>query len=376
MLTLVLLTPVVGLLISLPATAVLIRLGHRMSALDSAGAAGHAKELRRVPNIGGIAIVLAVVLPLVAFLGLWHLLGPASLVERAPAVSPFLDRLAENVPAALALVLCLVALHAMGLYDDRRALGWKAKLAVQVACAALLAIFFDVRLFTFLDSLLHLGPAPSIACSILWIVVICNAVNFLDNMDGLAGGVAAISGALFMVAAILNDQWFIAATLGLLVGGLAGFLVFNFPPAKIFMGDGGSLVVGFLLGVLTARTTYFDPDRPERLLSGEWYGVFMPLTVLAVPLYDFASVTFLRLRQGKSPFVGDQQHFSHRLVQRGLSRRGAVLFIWSVALVCGLGGISLGSLQPWQAVMVGAQTVLLLGMLAGLEYAGRGGSRR
>src|SRR5690606_21905185 len=102
--------------------------------------------------------------------------------------------------------------------------------------------------------------------------------------------------ALFLVAALLNAQWLIAAMLALLIGSLAAFLCFNFPPASIFMGDGGSLVVGFLLAFLTIRTTYFghDPDTG-------WYGVFMPLVVLAIPLYDLVSVTLIRLRQGKSP---------------------------------------------------------------------------
>ena len=90
---------------------------------------------------------------------------------------------------------------------------------------------------------------------------------------------------------------FIAATLALLVGGLAGFLVFNFPPARIFMGDGGSLVIGFLLAVLTARTTFYQPEGSG--LGSAWYGVFMPIVILAVPLYDLVSVTLIRLRQGR-----------------------------------------------------------------------------
>lgn len=371
MLRLVLLTPAIGLLISLPATALLIRAGHRLNALDTPGTGGHAKVLRRVPNIGGIAIALAVLLPLALFLGLWYALGAAEIALRIPAVAPFLERIGESAPTGVALVAALLVLHLLGLRDDRRALGWRPKLAVQLACAAVMAFFFDVRLLTFLDALLPFGSIPSSLIAMLWIVVVCNAINFLDNMDGLAGGVAAISAALFMAAAILNDQWFIAATLGLLVGGLAGFLLFNFPPAKIFMGDGGSLVVGFLLGVLTARTTFFDPAHPERALGGGWYAVFMPLIVLAVPIYDFTSVVIIRSLQGRSPFVGDQQHFSHRLVERGFSRRGAVLFIWTVALVTGLGGIMLGRLEAWQAILVGVQTLLLLAMLAGLEYAGR-----
>jgi len=154
-------------------------------------------------------------------------------------------------------------------------------------------------------------------------------------------------------------------------GALIGFLIFNFPPAKIFMGDGGSLVIGFLLAILTARTTYYNPDDPAYALGGGWYGVFMPVIVLAIPLYDLLTVTVIRLKQGRSPFVGDQQHFSHRLVQRGLTKRGAVIVIWAATAVTGIGGIALGSLQPWQAVLVGVQTLLVLLMLALLEHASR-----
>ena len=258
----------------------------------------------------------------------------------------------------------MTVLHVMGLVDDRRGLPAFPKLLVQIAVAAVLVVWFDVRLLTLL------GTGGSIAVTIVWIVAVTNAINFLDNMDGLSGGVAAIASALFMVACLVNAQWFIGATLALLLGGLLGFLIFNFPPAKIFMGDGGSLVVGFLLAVLTARTTYLHPDLGEG-----WYAVFMPVVVLAIPLYDLATVTIIRLSQGKSPFVGDQQHFSHRLVQRGLSKRGAVLVIWAFTAITGIGGIALGRLEGWQAALVGVQTLLVLFTLALFEHASRRAAR-
>ena len=366
------LTIPIGLAIGLPVTALLVRLGRRLNALDTQGSAGHVKALRSVPNIGGIAIFLAVAAPLGGFVALAASTGIGGLAQQLPALGPYVDRIHKSLPTAAALLGCLVLLHVVGLVDDRRALGAGAKLALQILPAAIMAAFFDVRLFTFLDKWLPAAaPFLSIALSVLWIVLITNAMNFLDNMDGLSAGVAAISALLFMVAAVINEQWFIAAMLGLLIGGLAGFLVFNFPPARIFMGDGGSLVVGFLLGVLTARTTFYDYMHPRTLLGDGWYGVFMPLVVLAVPIYDFTSVTVIRLRQGKSPFVGDQQHFSHRLVQRGFTRRGAVLVIWTIAAVTGISGITLGSLRGWQAILVGVQTILILLVLAGMEYASR-----
>ena len=352
----------VSLAISVPLTAALIRVGHRSGTMDSAGARGHVKTLRRVPNIGGIAVYAGVALPMAVGLAmvLWTDL-PARLV---PSIQPHLLRLEHSASAALALLACISGLHVMGLIDDRRSLGAWPKLLVQLLAAAVMTIWFDVRLFTLL------GETPSIIITIIWIVAITNAINFLDNMDGLAAGVSAIASGFLMAACLINQQWFIAATLALLIGALFGFLIFNFPPAKIFMGDGGSLVIGFLLAVLTARTTFYHPA-----LGGGWYGVFMPVVILAVPLYDFCSVTAIRLLQGRSPFVGDQQHFSHRLVQRGLSKRGAVIVIWAATAVTGIGGIALAQLRPWQAVLVGVQTLLVLLMLALLEHASRHAAR-
>ncbi len=364
----------VGLAISLPLTAILVRLGHRAALLDSAGATGHAKQLRRIPNIGGIAIFLGVAIPLLAGLLAVGLVPASTLQSLVPGLTDeLLARIEQSAPTAVAMLGCMLALHVMGLADDRRSLGPMPKFAGQFACAFVLAWWFDVRLLTLLDDRLPLAPWPSVIITMLWIVAITNAINFLDNMDGLAAGVSAIAATLFMIATILNAQWFIAGTLALLIGSLIGFLVFNFPApnARIFMGDGGSLVVGFMLAVLTARTTFYNPEDPAYALGAGWYGVFMPVIVLAIPLYDFISVTVIRLLQGKSPFVGDQQHFSHRLVQRGLTKRGAVLVIWGATALTGIGGIALGSLQAWQAILVGVQTLLMLMIIWMLEHASR-----
>ncbi len=356
-----------GLAISLPVTWFLVRAGHKVGALDSAGAEGHDKQLRPVPNIGGVGIFHAITLPiLIGILGVW-LIDVETWSSWLPAIKPHLARIKDSTPIAVAMLACMTALHIMGLVDDRRGLGPLPKFIIQFGVAAVMTIFFDVRLLTLIDTYI---PGGSIVITILWIVAMTNAINFLDNMDGLAGGVAAIAGFFFMIATILNHQWFIAGTLALMVGGLCGFLLFNFPPAKIFMGDGGSLVIGFLLAVLTARTTFYDPS-PEFALGGAWYGVFMPLVVLAIPLYDFITVTVIRLKQGRSPLVGDQQHFSHRLVQRGMSKRGAVITIWGFTAITGIGGIALGSLAPWQAALVGLQTLLILMVLIMLEHASR-----
>ena len=352
-------------------TRLLVSVGHRAGALDSAGAAGHVKELRPVPNIGGVAISAAVLVPLAAALALAAGLGPDRLAEWAPSLAESARRLEATARPALAILLGAFALHVTGLLDDRRALPPLPKLAVQVGVAVGAAWLGDIRALTLLDA--HAGgPWLSVALTSAFIVALVNAVNFLDNMDGLSGGVSAIASASLCVAACVSRQWATAGVLALLCGGLLGFLALNFPwrpgqRARIFMGDGGSLPVGFLLATLAVQITFTAPGDPGYALGSRWYGALAPLVVLAVPLYDSVVVTLLRLSQGKSPMVGDHQHFSHRLVMRGLSQRGSVLLICALGAVCGVGGLLLGTAEPWQAALIGLQTVLVLGALAALE---------
>ncbi len=371
---------VVAWLVTVPATLIVRAIGRRMNALDGPGVAGQVKAAsRRVPNTGGIAIMLGIALPMLA-----GLLVTQSPPETCP-VQANVPELVQHMPGlratadeAIVLLAGLLVLHVMGVLDDRQPLGPWVKLMVLLGVTGAVVWWTDTRLLTLLDGRLGgAGMAASIVVTVLWIVVVTNAMNFLDNMDGLSAGVGAIAGACFLAAAIVHGQWFVASMLAVLVGACGGFLVFNFPwrakrdggggggagGATIFMGDGGSLVIGFLLGFLTVRTTYYAPDA-----AGGWYGVFMPLVVLAIPLYDFVSVVVIRLSQGKSPLVGDLQHLSHRLVRRGLSKRAAVLVIHGLTAITAIGGIALGSLEPWQAVLVGVQTVLVLAVLAVFEH--------
>ena len=188
-------------------------------------------------------------------------------------------------------------------------------------------------------------------------------------MDGASAGIAAIACSILFVAAALSGQVFVGGLALVFIGTLAGFLVFNFPPAKIFMGDAGSLVVGFFVAVLTLKTTYY-----QQALSGRWHAVFFPLLCMAVPLYDFASVTILRLRQGKSPLVGDTQHFSHRLKKRGLTETQTVLTLYLATLCTGLGAIFLYQVDFLGAILIFIQTFMVLAIIAILEATGRNDS--
>ena len=353
MLAIVLGLLLLGFALSAPLSGLLARLGARVGALDTPGAKGHVKELRPIPNIGGIAIFWAVIGPIA--LGLAALaLAPERLVAWAPAIEPHLGRAQSTMRDWLVILIGALVLHLMGLYDDRRAISAWPKLLLQLAVAVGTVLFSDVRLLaSFLGD--GSGEVLSIVLTVVWIVVIVNAVNFIDNMDGLAGGIGMIAALCFMVATILNGQWFIASALALLAGSLAGFLVWNIPPAAIFMGDGGSLFVGYILACMAARTTFVDAAHPDYALGTAWYGVFMPILVLAIPLYDGVYVTVWRVRRGKSPFVGGHEHISHRLVQLGLSKRRAVLVLWLLTAVTAMSGIGLGLMKPWQAALVGLQ---------------------
>ncbi|MFM7133787.1 MAG: MraY family glycosyltransferase [Planctomycetota bacterium] len=371
-----------GFAIAAPLTGVLARLGVKVGAMDGPGAKGHIKEIRRVPNIGGIAIFLAVFAPMAAALALlWAM--PERVAEWAPPVEPHLERARETGGTWLVILLGGLAMHLMGLWDDRRALSAWPKLFIQLAVAAGTVLLTDVRLLHAATGDSMVAEIASVALTVAWIVVVVNAFNFIDNMDGLAAGIGMVAALCFMVATILNGQWFIASTLALLAGSLAGFLVWNVPPASIFMGDGGSLVVGYVLATMAARTTFVDAAHPDYALGTAWYGIFMPLLVLAVPLYDGVYVTVWRVRRGKSPFVGGPEHISHRLVQLGLSKRRAVAVLWLLTAVTASSGIGLGLMKPWQAALVGGQLLgIFLVMLvletsvARIEPDGPGGAKK
>lgn len=348
--------------IACPLTWAMRRVAARLGQLDAPG--DRKIHDRPIPATGGVAIFWAIAGPILAGLAITALVPADTFAALAPAVVDHLPGIADQTPMALAFVGALLLLHVTGLVDDRRDLGPFVKLAVQVVPAALMVVAFDVRILELLETMMHptAGYALSVAASILWFVAITNAFNFLDNMDGLSGGVAMICAAILLGIALISGQWFIAAVLALVVGSLLGFLVFNFPPASIFMGDGGSLVVGFTIALCAVRVTYYDPA-----VGSAWWAVFTPVVVLAVPLYDFVSVTLIRLSQGKSPFKGDTQHFSHRLVRKGLSRRSAVMVIWAATLATGLGGVLLGRVPAWGAALLVAQTAVILLVIALLE---------
>jgi UDP-GlcNAc:undecaprenyl-phosphate GlcNAc-1-phosphate transferase len=317
---------------------------------------------RPTPLGGGLAMLAALAIPC---LGGGIILWALDLYT-SPSWLPYelfvrYDELPERT--SIALLGCTALLAAVGLVDDLRR--WKplVKFIFQVVIATGVVVLGEVRLLEMF------GPAVSTPATVLWIVLITNAVNFLDNVDGLAAGVVAICAAALLAAAAAAGQLFVCVWLAMLIGLCLGFLLHNFPPAKIFMGDAGSMPLGFLLAVLSILTTYYRGEPSAGMVS-----LLAPLVALAVPLYDTASVITLRLSEGRSPFVGDTRHFSHRLLRRGMSPRRAVLTIYLATAATSMGAALLPHVRPAAAAVVFAQTAGIVGIIALLETAGRQGT--
>jgi UDP-GlcNAc:undecaprenyl-phosphate GlcNAc-1-phosphate transferase len=253
----------------------------------------------------------------------------------------------------------------LGLVDDRWPLPWQSRLGIQAAAAVAFIAWRRTSNPTFPYSLLHTPYSVLFwVIAVLWLVGLVNAFNMLDNMDALSGGVAWIAAGMFGLALLLRQgggwDWRPLAGCLMLMGALSGFLWFNRPPARIFMGDAGSTFLGFFLGARALEGGLVDAAQPQT-----WA---VPLCILAVPLYDMASVVTLRLWQGRSPFHADKQHLSHRLVALGLSSPAAVRVIYLFGLASGVGGLVLYEVSSGGAVLVGVQLLCWWLAVAAVEY--------
>lgn len=275
----------------------------------------------RVPLAGGIAILSGILLPLLAGLVLTNLdfFGLLN-TESVSKLAWGFDRRTHQLTAIL---LGAAAMTLLGSLDDRFELWPALKLAGQVLVAALVAAA-GIRITLFVSN-----PLFSYAITILWIVTVTNAVNFMDNMNGLCAGLGSIAALSIGVAAARDSHYLVAATAFLVSGAILGFLPYNFPRATAFLGDAGSHLIGFLLAVLSILPHFYSAQHPRPL------AVISPLLLLAVPLGDLAWVVILRLRLRQPFYVGDTNHLSHRLVRRGWNRTRAVLAIWIVAALIG-----------------------------------------
>lgn len=220
----------------------------------------------------------------------------------------------------------------LGLVDDIYNLNAKFKLLIQILIVTLvycLGVKFDV-LFNPLNptnSVIHLSPFISYPLTLLWIVGISNAVNFIDGVDGLAGSVITVSAvALAIISLAMTPPNAISALIAcILIGSMLAFLTFNFNPAKIFMGDSGALFSGFMLASLSITG----------VMKSSTFAIILPFIVLAVPIMDITFSSLRRILKGKSPFVADSEHIHHKLLQAGFSQKFTVAIMTFISVIAG-----------------------------------------
>jgi UDP-GlcNAc:undecaprenyl-phosphate/decaprenyl-phosphate GlcNAc-1-phosphate transferase len=320
---------------------------------------------------GGLAIWLGVVgtFAIVQIILLIAQSSPAAAALLPEFARPHLPGLWAQSGKLWILLSAGTVLMVLGLLDDRGGLPWKLRLAVEFVVATLCVwLVPNLRLTAFIPYPLVTG-----ALSVLWIVALINSFNMLDNMDALSAGVAAIAASMLAAVLLLSPdpatqrpQLFVAGLLLVLVGSLLGFLWHNRPPAKIFMGDSGAYFIGFLIAAATLLASYTGYHHSE-----ERHAILAPLFLMAVPLYDMLTVILIRLRAGNSPFMPDKNHFSHRLVDLGLTRPQAVLTVYLTTATCGLGALLLHRVDRTGAVLITLLIGCVLGLISILETTAR-----
>jgi UDP-GlcNAc:undecaprenyl-phosphate GlcNAc-1-phosphate transferase len=284
-------------------TPIVRRIAVKIGAIDLPHEA-HKTHKNPIPYLGGLAIILGVCT--ITYSSIW-LYG-------------------KDVDFSLANTVLIPAatLGLVGLIDDLKKLSPWSRFLVQNLIGLVMAIV--------LISTNTLG-SPSgyllidFIITILWIVGITNSINFFDNLDGGASGAVTIASLFLFFLALQGGQFFIAALSIVLAGATMGFLAWNKPPARIYMGDAGALFLGLLIATLTLR---FDPN-PINLIAS----FAIPILILAVPILDTSVAVLSRLRRGISPFQGGQDHLSHRLMRGGLNKRQSVISLWLLSLFFG-----------------------------------------
>ena len=277
-----------------------------------------------MPLAGGYAVLTGILLPLAA---------GAALVKFGVLKVSFTGLIAHGLERRglelAAISAGAIVITVLGWLDDRHELKPLPKFCGQLLIAVLVAIACK-RITLFVPNV-----AFSYVITILWLLTVMNAFNFMDNMNGLCAGLGAIAAFLFALIAASNGEYLVALAGFLMCGALVGFLPWNFPNARSFLGDAGSQLVGYLLAVMAILPHFYTKLNPRPL------AVLSPLLVLAVPLIDLAQVTIMRTLNRKPFWIGDTNHVSHRLARAGLGKTRAVLLLWLIAAVIGATAFSL-----------------------------------
>jgi UDP-GlcNAc:undecaprenyl-phosphate GlcNAc-1-phosphate transferase len=355
------------LLVALVVSAGLVpltrRLARRFGIMDAPGERKIHSEL--MPRLGGVAVFVSfTAIVAVGYALIPHLSAAPWLQSRIPGSLRMLGEAHRVEGKLMALLIGGAVAFGVGLLDDalgRRFPVW-LKLAGQILAAQIL-IAAGVRVL-FLPF-----EWMNFAVTLLWIVGITNAFNLLDNMDGLSAGVALVASSVFLINAWALGEFFICLLLAVFMGALLGFLLFNFHPASVFLGDCGSLFIGYVMASLTLLERYVSHA------SSSLFPILMPVVVLAVPLLDTATVIVIRLSERRPIYVGDNRHLSHRLVALGFSKRAAVLFIYLATFTLGLGAVSLPDATLRQSLFLLLQSICIVALVLILLFHERQADR-
>jgi UDP-GlcNAc:undecaprenyl-phosphate GlcNAc-1-phosphate transferase len=296
---------------------------------------GYTAHTQPTPLLGGLIVAAA------AFAGAAWFVFALGRVEAA---------------ALSAIAAGSVLIVAVGLVDDILGMGPGQKFLLQLVATVLTGVWLAL-LGVRLDLFLGWPPLSMIALTVTWIVGITNAFNFLDNMNGLCAGLGAIAAASLAWLNLQSGETAATLMCAALAGACFGFLPFNWPSARAFLGDTGSMFIGFMLACLSVIGVYTRGAEVPRL------AVFAPLLVLAVPVLDMGIVVLLRLRSHRAPWMGDRRHLNHRLVRRGLRPHNAVLTLWGAAAGCGIVAVALGNVGLVSGLMLIGILVIGLGIL-------------
>ena len=335
-------------ILSMIGTRVAITLSHRLRFMDKPGSEAHKQQKMAVPYGGGLAMAVALGLGIAGF----NLYYATTSIDPAFATPPG-EPLKHG--SLLPIYLGALVLLIVGLIDDRKPLSAKMKLLAQLSVAAVVIPTAGLGI----NSLGH-HPLLAMGLAWVWMVGVTNAFNLLDHADGLSGSVAVVSTAVLLSGTIMAGDVQLVALWSMLIATLLGFLVWNLPPAKVYMGDAGSMPLGFLVAAGTLSVTFWPSAQ-----GGSHLAVLAPVLITAIPLFDTAVVMCKRWAAGKPLMVGDRNHISHRLERLGFSpaMRLAVVVSLQIALACGALLLRLSGDPLVAAVVVGQAAAILFAVV-------------
>jgi len=304
------------------------------------------------PLTGGIALYFSILATIIVGLISGKFL-PQNLYGYYAGISSVVPKLAVFLITSAIVVIA-------GFIDDMYHLRPLVKLGFQIICG-LITFLAGIKISFFSSSVIL-----QLIFTIGWIVICMNSFNLLDHTNGLAAGVAFIAGGIFFFAAATNGQLFISTLLACFLGGVLGFLRYNFPKGEIFLGECGSSFLGYFLGCLAIMGTYYRYQPQQSVLP-----VLSPLLIFSLPFFDTLNVIYIRIKNKRPIFEADTNHISHRLVRLGMNQIQAVGFCYLLTLATGLGVLLLPELDFSGGLVVFCQAFLILVCVAILESTGR-----